>query len=93
MLLRGTRQAGIPAAAVTAKDLLDELKGLRQDLTRVLVHMEGVDTRNVTADKAHADYETRIRSLEQFRYKLAGMAILAGGLSGYVGYLLGHAGH
>lgn len=39
------------------------------------------------------DHETRIRLLERFRYTLLGGSILAGGISGYVGYLLGHINH
>lgn len=89
MLPRGR----VPEAMVTAKDLLDELKGLRQDLTRVLVHMESVDTRNANADRLHADYEARLRVLERFRYTLAGLAVIGGTAAGYVGYVLGHFVH
>jgi len=39
------------------------------------------------------DHELRIRILERFRYTLAGVAILGGGLAGYGGYLLGHVTH
>ncbi len=83
----------IPGGVITVKDLLDELKGLRGDLTRVLVHMESVDTRNQGADRVHADHEVRLRALERFRYTLAGLAVIGGAVSGYAGYVLGHAVH
>jgi hypothetical protein len=83
----------LPNGSITVKDLFLELKGLREDLTRVLVHMESVDTRNAAADKAHADFEARIRVLERFRYTLAGLAVVGGSVAGYVGYVLGHYVH
>ncbi len=83
----------IPDGSITVKDLFIELKGLREDLTRVLVHMEAVDTRNTAADRAHSDYETRLRALETFRYKLAGLSVLGGVGAGWVGYILGHYVH
>lgn len=83
----------IPDGSITVKDLFLELKGLREDLTRVLTHMERVDTRNEAADRSHADYETRLRALETFRYKLAGVSLIGGVGAGWVGYLLGHAVH
>ena len=39
------------------------------------------------------DHETRLRSLERFRYTLAGLAIVGGAASGYVGYIIGHVAH
>jgi hypothetical protein len=83
----------LPSGSITIKDLFLEMQGLRADLTRVLTHMERVDTRNETADKMHADFETRLRLLERFRYTLAGLAVLGGVGSGYLGYLLGHFVH
>lgn len=83
----------LPDGGITIKDLFLELRGLRDDLTRVLVHMESVDTRNAAADRAHADYETRLRVLERFRYTLAGLAIIGGTAAGYIGYVLGHFVH
>lgn len=69
----------IPAGAVTAKDLYDELSGLRRDLTRLLTHMERVDTRNETADRLHTDHESRLRALERWRYALPTSLIVAFG--------------
>jgi len=83
----------IPDGSITVKDLFLELKGLREDLTRVLVHMEAVDTRNTAADRMHLDYESRLRALETFRYKLAGLSVLGGVGAGWVGYILGHYVH
>lgn len=83
----------LPDAAITVKDLFLEMKGLREDLTRVLIHMQSVDTRNENADRFHVDCEARLRGLERFRYTLAGLSILGGGISGYIGYVLGHFVH
>jgi len=83
----------LPNGNITVKDLFIELQGLRSDLTRVLTHMERVDTRNESADEKHRDYEIRIRALEAFRYKLAGVALIGGVGAGWVGYLLGHFVH
>lgn len=78
---------------VTIADLYRELVGMRSDLTRVLTHQEAIDVRNVSADRIHADVEARLRTLERFRYTLAGLAVLGGAGSGFLGYLLGHAVH
>lgn len=39
--------------------------------------------------KALADYETRIRALERFRYTLAGLSLVGGIAAGSLGYLVG----
>jgi hypothetical protein len=85
--------AALPAESITIKDLFNELVGMRTDLTRVLTHMERIDTRNENADKMHADVEIRLRALERFRYTLGGLALIGGTAAGYVGYLLGHFVH
>jgi hypothetical protein len=79
--------------AVTIADLYRELVGMRSDLTRVLAHQEATDLINRSADQIHADHESRLRVLERFRYTLAGLAIIGGAASGWVGYLLGHYVH
>jgi len=78
---------------VTIADLYRELVGMRSDLTRVLTHQEAIDTRNISADRIHADMEARLRVLERFRYTLVGVCVVLSGASGYIGYLLGHAVH
>ena len=79
--------------AVTIGDLYRELVGMRSDLTRVLAHQEATDLINRSADQIHADHEARLRILERFRYTLAGLAAVGGGVMGYVGYVLGHYVH
>jgi hypothetical protein len=79
------------AGSVTIGDLYRELVGMRSDLSRVLAKQEAIDLINHSAEQIHADHETRIRMLERFRYTLAGLAILGGVGSGFLGYLLGHA--
>lgn len=83
----------LAAGAITIADLYHELVGMRSDLTRVLAHQEATDLINVQAALVHADHETRLRLLERFRYTLAGLAVVGGAVSGYVGYLVGHYAH
>jgi hypothetical protein len=79
--------------AVTIADLYRELVGMRSDLTRVLAHQEATDLINSRAEQIHADHESRLRMLERFRYTLAGLAAIGGGVMGYVGYVVGHYVH
>lgn len=81
----------IAPGAVTVADLYRELVGMRGDLARVLAHQEAIDLINRSADQIHADHEGRLRILERFRYTLAGLAVIGGMASGFLGYLLGHA--
>lgn len=73
---------------VTIADLYRELVGMRQDVGKALVRIEVIDSRNTDADKLHADHEARLRALEAFRWKLAGImlviAALAGILAGWI---------
>lgn len=49
----------------------------------------------VITEKLNAvpDHETRIRSLERFKWTISGMSFLGGLISGAVGYWLGHVVH
>jgi hypothetical protein len=40
--------------------------------------------------KAVPDHESRIRALEQFRYRIAGAAAIGSVLAGFVSYWIGH---
>lgn len=60
----------IPVGAVTTADLYRELIGMRSDVVRAMTRLE-------MADQIHSDHEARLRSLEQFKWKLLG-AVLAG---------------
>lgn len=57
----------------TAKAIAD----LNATLGKILGHLETVDNRNRAADLTHADFETRIRALERWRYALPASALLA----------------
>lgn len=76
---------------VTMADLYRELVAMRTDVARALTRIEVIDSRNGDADKLHADHESRIRTLEAFRWKLVGIALAVsltcGVLSGYLTYL------
>lgn len=73
---------------VTIADLYRELTGMRQDIGRALTRIEVMDARTADADRLHTDHEARIRSLEAFKWKLAGavtvLAMIAGVVSGAV---------
>ena len=39
------------------------------------------------------DHESRIRTLERFKYTIAGFSLFGGMVSGFVGYWIGHIIH
>jgi len=79
----------LPAGTVTIADLYREITGMRADVARALTRIEVIDSRNADADKLHLDHETRLRSLEQARWKAAGVAAVVAVLcSGLVTSLL-----
>jgi hypothetical protein len=80
--------AAMPGALITVKDLYIELHGMREDMTRLAVHMEKVDTRNEVADRERSDHEARLRLLERFRYTLLGASSLVGASSGVIAALI-----
>lgn len=60
-------------------DTLITLKDVFTMVTKLVGHMEAVDTRNLHADEIHHDHEIRMRGLERWRYSLpASMLISAG---------------
>lgn len=78
----------IPPGAVTVADLYRELVAMRADVGKALTRLEVIDGRNGVADQVHRDHETRLRALEAFRWKLAGVlfvvSVLAGILSAWI---------
>ena len=60
----------IPSGAVTTADLYRELIGMRVDVTRVITKLDA-------AERTDQDHESRIRNLEQFRFKWLGAAVAA----------------
>lgn len=79
---------------VTTADLYRELVGMRSDITKALTRIEVIESRNGDAHTQLGDHETRIRTLERFRFTLLGatMAVstACGAVGGWIGYLLGH---
>ena len=53
------------------------LGGVERTLERLTGHLESIDARNARADVTLADYETRLRSLERWRYALPISALSA----------------
>lgn len=70
-----------------------DVSALRANVGQALTHIEVIGQRNKTADELHRDYEARLRLLERFRWTIGGVALVAGFLSGFLGYLLGHTIH
>lgn len=70
------------AGQVTLADLFRVLSAIQGDLAKMATRLEVIDTRNKGADEKSADHETRIRALEAFRWKLAGIAVVIGILGG-----------
>ena len=56
--------------------LADAINAVERTLDRLTGHLDSIDTRNATADRAMADYETRLRALERWRYALPASILL-----------------
>jgi hypothetical protein len=55
---------GPPSSNIGLADVYRVLMDLQNTLTRVVTHMERIDTRNEYADKLHNDFEARLRVIE-----------------------------
>ena len=76
------RVTELQAGQVTLADLFRVLSAIQGDLSKMATRLEVIDSRNKSADAIHADHETRIRGLEAYRWKLAGIAVILGILVG-----------
>ena len=65
----------IPGGQVTLADLFRVMSAMQLDVSKVATKLEVIDARNKNADQLHADHEQRIRTLEQFRWKILGLAL------------------
>lgn len=65
----------IPAGAVTIADLYRELAGLRGDLQQALTSLKVIEVRDDATARQLGDHEMRLRLVEAFRWKIAGMAV------------------
>jgi len=70
----------LPPGAVTLADLYRELVGMRSEIGRALTRIEVIDSRSEEADRLHSDHETRLRTLERFRFSLMGAAVAVSAL-------------
>jgi hypothetical protein len=59
------------------KEITAEIATLNTTVAQLGTQIEQINTRNVIADKAQGDHETRIRALERWRYALPTSALLA----------------
>jgi len=85
---------------ITNRDLYEaqrateqQLGGLALQVATLVAEWRGVGERLDSGSERMRDYETRIRLLEQFRWRMAGGSALAGALSGggvatFIVYLL-----
>lgn len=66
------RHANITSGSyqITVKDVYDKLGQVADTLSAMSAHMVAIDTRNAAADTVHADFESRIRRVEAWRYAL-----------------------
>lgn len=74
----------LPNAQITIGDLYHELVGVRTDVSKALVSLEVINATNTVADQIHRDHETRLRALEAWRWKLAGVLVVVAILIGFV---------
>lgn len=86
----GARHAGLPPPPATAAAALGAIASVSVvDIFTKVIEMQ-VQLAAISQQLTDLpDHEARLRVLERFRYTLAGLAIVGGGLSGYVGYLIG----
>lgn len=59
--------------------LADAINAVERTLERLTGHLDSIDQRNANADRMATDFETRIRSLERWRYALPTSVILGVG--------------
>lgn len=76
--------ADLPAGQVTLADLFHVLTAIQTNLATMSTKLEVIDSRNKSADAIHSDHESRLRALEAFRWKLAGLAVALGILAGFL---------
>lgn len=74
----------LAAGQVTIADLYRELTGMRTDLGKALTRLEVMDTEHKSTSGQLGDHEMRLRSLEAFRWKLAGIALAVASIAGIV---------
>lgn len=59
----------------TTRQLTESINSVKTAVDRLTGHLEVIDARNQNADKLHTDFESRIRSLEAFKWKVIGAVI------------------
>lgn len=64
---------GDTSGFVTMADIYHELVAMRTDVGKTLASLQVMTVRNEASDKLHSDHESRLRALETFRWKLAGI--------------------
>lgn len=78
---------GADTSVVTIKDLwqaqqsqtdrlADALHAVERSLERLTGHLDAIEQRNSLADKTLADFESRLRSLERWRYAFPASVLL-----------------
>lgn len=84
----------LPPGAVTVADLYRELVGMRADVVKALTRIEVIDTVNRSAEDIHRDHESRLRGLEQFKWKVFGasitVSVITGGGAAWIALTIAH---
>lgn len=84
----------IPPGAVTIADLYRELAGLRGDLQQALTSLKVIEVRDDVTARQLGDHEMRLRLVEAWRWKVAGVALTVSAavssLGTWIGYTLIH---
>lgn len=73
---------------ITAQDIYAELMGLRVDARQIDRRLAVMEYRNQQDDTKAVDHESRLRTLEKFRWVLLGAVIATSALSGIVTTLI-----
>lgn len=63
--LNGNLQIVLSQLLTSNQAIQSDVAGMKEQLVRVAVHLERVDTRNEAADRLHSDHESRLRILER----------------------------
>jgi hypothetical protein len=54
----------------STREVMAAVGSVKEDIAKISGHIEMIDSQNLASDRAHQDYENRIRALEHWRYAL-----------------------
>jgi hypothetical protein len=83
----------LPQGLITVADLYREMAAMRADTGKMLERLAIIDTREQITASTMTDHESRLRSVERFRWQMIGAAGAVGAASGIISSLLTAKGH